>query len=154
MKSNAGSIKAHTSSGVRLAVFAVAALVLLASCAPQQPAVAPPRQPNGSREALRPGYWQGMVKTTLVNFYIDRLTADGVAVHINGGVLSPQRDSPSHPVSFTDRPKTCQRSIDGLSFDCLRYRSMHVDNGFLCGYYTLEKDIFPICFAPVVAAAQ
>jgi hypothetical protein len=130
-----------------LAALAVLAL-MLGSCAPENSPSGPPRMPNGSRETLRPGYWRGLVKTTLVNFYIDRVSGDGVAVHINGGVLSPQKDSPQHPVSFTDRPKTCQRSVDGLSFDCLRYRSMHIDNGFLCGYYTLAKEIFPICFQP------
>jgi hypothetical protein len=97
---------------------------------------------------LHAGYWRGLVKTTLVNFYIDRVAGDNIAVHINGGVLSPLKDSPANPVSFTDRPKTCRRSVDGLSFDCFRYRNMHIDNGFLCGYYTLGKEILQICFPP------
>jgi hypothetical protein len=134
----------------RLAVAACAATALLAaSCAPADNAGRNP-QPNGSREVLRTGHWRGAVQSTRVDFYVDRIAPGDVAIHVNGGLISTTlKDSPEHPIAFTDRPTTCKRKPDGRSFDCLRYKDMHVDNGFLCGVYQLYGQTLRPCFAPV-----
>lgn len=134
-----------TAAGVTLALA-----LAIAACAPKPPPPAPAPQPNGSREALRTGHWAGRIQSTLINFYIDGVLPDRVAISLNGGVITPgARNTPGNPVSFTDRPTTCRRRPDGVSFDCLRYKDMHIDNGFLCGTYVLYGEVFRPCFAPV-----
>jgi hypothetical protein len=107
------------------------------------------RAPNGSREPLQTGHWRGVVQSTLVDFYVDRLSAKDVAIHVNGGLINTTvKDSPEHPVAFVDHPTTCKRNPDGRSFDCARYKDMHIDNGFLCGTYRLPGETLRPCFAP------
>ena len=49
-------------------------------------------------------------------------------------------------MTFTDRPTTCKINPDNISFDCLRYKGMHIDNGFLCGIYGLYGQVYHPCF--------
>jgi hypothetical protein len=126
----------------------LAAALVLGSCG-SPPKPAPPR-PNGSLQPLRAGYWAGPMGENRIDFHIDKVLADKVAIHISGGSLDPNaRNKPGQPVTFGDRPTTCQINRDGTSFDCLRYKSMHVDNGFLCGVYGLYGQVFHPCFAPM-----
>jgi len=130
--------------------FLLALGLLICSCnrEPNLP-VAPP-QPNGGRLPLKAGHWAGTMQSNLVNFYIDSIASDHVAIHLNGGSISPTaKNTPGNPVSFSDRPTTCKRNADGVSFDCLRYKDMHIDNGFLCGVYQLYGQVFYPCFASV-----
>jgi len=139
-------IPSRTVAGLLL----LACLMLCACGAGRRPYVPPP-EPNGSRIALTAGHWTGTMGETYVNFNIDRVTDTRVAININGGLSSPTaHNMPGNPVTFTDRPTTCKRSRDGLSFDCLRYKDMHIDNGFLCGTYRLYGSVYHPCFAPVV----
>lgn len=127
----------------------VAVLLLVSACHPK-PGIPPVPQPNGSRLALAPGHWTGTMGETYVNFNIDRVTPTGVAININGGLSSPYaRNTPGHPVTFTDRPTTCKINPDGRSFDCLRYKDMHIDNGLLCGVYILRSEVYHPCFVPL-----
>jgi hypothetical protein len=128
----------------------VALALALSGCGLKPVPPEPARQPNGSREMLRTGHWAGTIQSTLINFYINRVMGDRVAIQLNGGIITPgAHNTPGNPVSFTDRPTTCRRRPDGVTFDCLRYKDMHIDNGFLCGTYVLYGEVFHPCFAPV-----
>lgn len=127
---------------------ALIATALLCACT-APPQRTPPPAPNGTVQALRPGHWRGVVKSTLVDFYIAQVSPGSVAVRLNGGVLTPLKDSPEHPVSFVDRPRNCARNADGYSFRCTRYQGMHIDNGFLCCSYRFGAETLHVCFAPV-----
>ena len=131
----------------RASLFAATAL-LLGACAPES--TPPARAPNGSRLVLQSGHWRGPVQQTMVDFRIDGVAVDKVAIRVSGWLLDPTiKNSPEHPTTFADRPTTCKRNPDGRSFDCLRYQDMHVDNGFLCGVYTLRDASSRICFPPI-----
>ncbi len=93
------------------------------------------------------------LQTMRIDFHIDRISNRRGASRLSGGSLDPNaRNRPGSPVTFTDRPTTCKRNPDGVSFDCLRYKDMHIDNGFLCGTYILYDQVFRPCFAPVRAS--
>lgn len=126
----------------------LAAALTTWSCTPQE--TPPPPEPNGSSLPLRTGHWAGIMGTWRIDFFVDRVLSDRVAIHLVGGSIDPNaHNTPGNPVSFTDRPTTCRIDADGVSFDCLRYKGMHIDNGFLCGTYILNGHVRPLCFQPI-----
>jgi len=127
----------------------VAGALLVASCVP--PEQVRPAGPQGIRQTLRPGFWQGEMGGTLIDFHIDQVTPGQVYVHISGTVIQPptaQQQKQGYQSYFYDRPKICPKRLDGYAFDCPHYADMHLDNGFLCGTYTLERLVYHPCFAP------
>jgi len=131
------------------AALVLAAALMTGSCAPHPKAV---YQPNGTIMPLRAGYWAGPMGTNRIDFHVERVMADRVAIRISGSKLDPNaRNQPGDPVTFSDRPTTCRINADNTSFDCLRYKDMHIDNGFLCGNYALYGQTYNPCFAPMDA---
>ncbi len=134
------------------AAILLAGTLGLGSCS--RPPKPPPPGPNGSFLPLRTGHWAGIMGTWRIDFFVDRVLPDRVAIHLVGGSIDPNaHNTPGNPVSFTDRPTTCPIDTGGLSFDCLRYKGMHVDNGFLCGTYILYGESRHICFEPIASRA-
>jgi hypothetical protein len=132
----------------------VAAALLVVACTPEPEAVGPPA-PNGSREPLHAGFWQGEMGGTLVDFHVDQVSPRDVDVHISGVViqqLPKALQPPGYQPYFYDRPKICSRRADGRTFDCPHYADMHIDNGLLCGAYVMESQVFHPCFKPVAKA--
>jgi len=131
----------------------IATALLASSCSSQSERSYPPaRKPVGAREPLRQGHWRGPVAMTEVDFYIDRVSATTVSIHVSGMVLRQvNRSLENSGVQnyFYDRPRTCKRTADGRSFDCTRYTDMHIDNGLLCGVYEAPDQVFRPCLAPV-----
>jgi hypothetical protein len=135
---------------VGAAAMIAAASLLTCSCA-QDDLPGRVRAPTGSRLVLQSGHWRGPVRQTMVDFRVDSVAVDKVGIRVSGWLLDPTiKNSPEHPTTFADRPTTCKRKPDGRSFDCARYTDMHIDNGFLCGVYTLRDDTSRICFPPVL----
>ena len=100
---------------------------------------------------MRPGYWQGTVGETLVDFHIDQVSPKQVFIRISGNMLRPyprEMEKLGYQSYFYDRPTTCQITADGYSFECRRYKDMHIDNNFLCGSYTLSNQTYHPCLAP------
>jgi len=131
-------------------VFAAVALLVL-SCTPQSTETGAPA-PQGTRQPLHTGYWQGAMGGTMVDFHVDQVSATQVYVHISGNVLQPPPKAlqpPGYQSYFYDRPKICPKRPDGRTFDCPHYADMHIDNGLLCGSYVLESQVFRPCFQPV-----
>jgi hypothetical protein len=129
---------------------ALAAALLAVSCAPP-PNPKPPSGPIGIRQPLRPGYWQGTVGETLVDFRIDQVLPKQVFIRISGNLLRAypkEMEKLGYQSYFYDRPTTCRINVDGYSFECRRYRDMHIDNNFLCGNYTLANQTYHPCLAP------
>ena len=90
---------------------------------------------------------------TEIDYYIDQVQPNLVAVHVSGTVLRQANRSLQSTSSvdnyFYDRPRTCKRTADGKSFDCTRYVDMHIDNGLLCGVYEAPGQVYRPCFEPV-----
>ena len=131
--------------------FLLAAALLVVSCAPPPPEK-PPAAPLGIREPLRPGYWQGAVGETMVDFHIDRVSPQQVSIHISGNMIRPypkEMEKQGYQSYFYDRPTTCAVRADGHSFDCTRYKDMHIDNNFLCGNYSLYNQTYHPCLSPM-----
>lgn len=127
--------------------LALIAALTTGSCGPNPK---PAFQPNGTIMPLRAGYWAGPMGGNRVDFHVERVMADRVAIRISGAKLDPNaRNEPGNPVTFSDRPTTCRINRDNTSFDCLRYKDMHIDNGFLCGSYGLYGQVYHPCFAPM-----
>jgi hypothetical protein len=130
-------------------LLVLAAALMTGSCAPHPKAA---YQPNGTVMPLRTGYWAGPMGTNRVDFHVERVMADRVAIRISGSKLDPNaHNQPGDPVTFSDRPTTCKINAGNTSFDCLRYKDMHIDNGFLCGTYGLYGQVYNPCFAPMDA---
>jgi hypothetical protein len=133
------------------AVVAAAMALSLCSCTPP-PEPPHPLVPLGVRQTVRPGEWQGPMGGTMIDFHIDQVSPGQVYVHISGTVIQPlsaQQKQQGHESYFYDRPKICPKRADGLTFDCPHYADMHIDNGLLCGTYTLESLVYRPCFLPV-----
>ena len=132
---------------------AIAAALLLSSCAPEPAAYPAALQPLGKREPLRTGHWRGQMNMTEVDFVIERVTDRTVSVRLSGTVLRQANNrslqSSDTENYFYDRPRSCKRTADGKSFDCTRYTDMHIDNGLLCGVYETSAQVFRPCFQPV-----
>jgi len=130
---------------LKFACLLVMAL-LVASCEPE-PVQTRPAGPTGTRQTLHPGDWQGAMGGTMIDFRIDQVTPGQVSVRISGTVIQPvAKGADSY---FYDRPKICPKRADGYSFDCPHYSDMRIDNGLLCGTYTLNSLVYHPCFAPV-----
>jgi len=132
----------------RLADVAAAAL-LLGACTPEAVEPARPPESNGSRLPLHAGEWQGAMGGTMIDFRIDRVSPNAVDVRISGNVIGPTRGLDKTQTYFYDRPKVCSTWPARRSFDCPHYTDMHIDNGLLCGTYTLDKLAYHPCFQPV-----
>ena len=129
----------------------IAAALLLAACAPEQTTSAPTK-PLGIRQPLHTGLWRGEMGGTMVDFSVDRVAPAEVNVHISGQVIQPlpkQLRPPGYQPYFYDRPKVCSIKYDRYTFDCPHYTDMHIDNGLLCGTYTLNASVYRPCFQPV-----
>jgi hypothetical protein len=127
--------------------LALVAAMMTASCAPHPKAA---WQPNGTVMPLRAGYWAGPMGASRVDFHVEQVMAVRVAIRISGSKLDPNaRNQPGDPVTFSDRPTTCRINADNTSFDCLRYKDMHIDNGYLCGTYGLYGQVYQPCFVPM-----
>lgn len=125
----------------------LAAALATVSCTPHPRAV---NQPNGTVMPLHAGYWAGPMGDHRIDFHVEQVMADRVAIRISGSKLDPNAHNlPGDPVTFSDRPTTCRIGPDNISFDCLRYKDMHIDNGFLCGTYGLYGQVYHPCFAPM-----
>jgi hypothetical protein len=89
---------------------------------------------------------------TMVDFNIDQVSSSEVNVHISGQVMQPlpkAMQPAGYQPYFYDRPKVCSIKYDRHTFDCPHYTDMHIDNGLLCGTYTLNSSIYRPCFQPV-----
>ena len=132
-------------------VLTATALLLLGACTdetkPQYVA-----EPLGIRQPLHPGNWRGAMGGTMIYFNIDQVSSTAVNVHIAGEVMQPppkELQPKGYQPYFYDRPKVCTIKYDRQTFDCPHYTDMHIDNGLLCGTYTLENLVYRPCFQPV-----
>jgi hypothetical protein len=119
----------------------IAVTLLLAACNPES-TPSGPAGPLGIRQALHTGNWRGPMGGTMVDFNID----------ISGQVMQPlpkAMQPAGYQPYFYDRPKVCSIKYDRHTFDCPHYTDMHIDNGLLCGTYTLNSSIYRPCFQPV-----
>jgi hypothetical protein len=129
----------------------LAAALLLGACS-EDSATVQTREPLGIRQPLHPGLWRGAIGGTLVDFRIDQVSAAEVNVKISGQVMQPlpkSQQPPGYQPYFYDRPKVCSIKYDRHTFDCPHYSDMHIDNGLLCGTYTLESSVYHPCLQPV-----
>jgi len=129
----------------------IAVALLLAACNPEA-TPSGPAGPLGIRQPLHTGLWRGPMGGTMVDFNIDQVSSSEVNVHISGQVVQPlpkaQQPAGYQPY-FYDRPKICSIKYDRHTFDCPHYTDMHIDNGLLCGIYTLNSLVYRPCFQPV-----
>jgi len=129
----------------------IAAAMLLGACTPE-PNSSQPAEPLGIRQPLHTGNWRGAMGGTMVDFHIDQVSSSDVNVHISGQVMQPlpkEMQSAGYQPYFYDRPKICSIKYDRHTFDCPHYTDMHIDNGLLCGTYTLNSSVYRPCFQPV-----
>ena len=134
-----------------LALFLVAAAVVLSACSSDRPQYPPALRPLGVREALHPGHWRGPIGMTEVDFRIDQVAPAAVSVHVSGTVLHQTNrsyDASSPDNYFYDRPRSCKITADRRSFDCTRYTDMHIDNDLLCGVYAAPGQVYRPCLQP------
>lgn len=129
----------------------IAAALLLGACT-EETQTKYVAEPLGVRQPLHAGEWKGPMGGTMVYFNIDQVSSAAVNVHIAGEVINPPPKSQQprgYQPYFYDRPKVCSIKYDRRTFDCPHYTDMHLDNGLLCGTYTLESLVYRPCFKPV-----
>jgi len=129
----------------------LAAALLLGACTEEtKPTYT--AQPLGIRQPLHTGDWRGAMGGTMIDFHVDQVSSSEVNVHISGQVMQPlpkAMQEPGYQPYFYDRPKVCPIKYDRHTFDCPHYTDMHIDNGLLCGTYTLNDSVYRPCFQPV-----